>query len=93
MTVNLGREAFRINKDSFNNASSIWKAMFIGRCGESQQNEVELSDDTPAAFKVVMRVAHLQFDLLSSALSDPKLEELAKLCDKYGLLRLLRLIL
>lgn len=89
-TSSHGQKAFQVNKGCFKNASSMWKAMFSGQWKESQQNEVEFPDDTPAAFEVVMRVAHLQFDLLPFTLSGPELVEVAKLCDKYDLMRILR---
>jgi hypothetical protein len=88
---NNGRqEAFRINKGPFRSACDAWATMLNGKWSESDMPEIRFPDDSPFAFKIVLRIAHWQFDMLPESMSQEELVEVARLSDKYDLQRLFR---
>ncbi|KAH6618981.1 hypothetical protein C7974DRAFT_292767, partial [Boeremia exigua] len=88
-----GQAAFRVNKGTLRHASEIWTKMLTGAWAESKQSEIEFPDDSPWAFELVLRVAHLQMDALPAVLDLAQMEELARLTDKYNLGKLVEVAL
>jgi hypothetical protein len=79
------QKAFRINKGSFRNASEFWTAMLSGNWVEGDLSEISFPEDSPYAFEIVLRIAHLQFHKLPASLTQEQLVEIATLSDKYDL--------
>ncbi|KAF8446698.1 hypothetical protein BGX38DRAFT_1192750 [Terfezia claveryi] len=55
--------------------------------------EVRLEDDDPQAMAVILRILHLQFDLVPTdpaTVDEVKLYQMAIICDKYDMQRVLR---
>ena len=73
-------------------ASPVWNTMLDphGHFTESRGGELSLTDDDPTAFLILMRVAHMQFNQLDVAISYETLLSLARICDKYDTVTLIR---
>jgi len=85
-----GQKAFRVNQGCLRNASKAWRKKLSDEWRQSSASEVQLPDDSPFAFQVVLHLCHLQFDKLPFSLHQNELVEIAKLGNKYGLEPLLR---
>jgi hypothetical protein len=83
------QKAFRVNKGSFRNASEVWTAMLSGNWVESDLSEISFPEDSPYAFEIVLRIAHLQFHKQPASLTQEQLVEIATLSDKYDLGRVI----
>jgi hypothetical protein len=82
-----------VSKTAMSMASPVWKAMFDRqRWTESSATEIPFPDDDVDAMLIVLRIAHLRFSDLPSEkpfkLRD--LLQLAVLCDKYDVVKLVR---
>jgi hypothetical protein len=84
------QKAFRINKGSFRSACDAWATMLNGKWSESNMSEIRFPDDSPFAFEMVLRVAHWQFHLLPTSMTQKEMVEIGTLSDKYDLRRLFR---
>ena len=75
-------------------ASSVWQAMFDPQGSWAKQSlnqEYHLVDDDPDALLIVLRIAHLDFEKVPTRILDyDLLVQLAVVCDKYDLVRLVR---
>lgn len=73
-------------------ASPVWRAMFGQRWAESESSEVPFPDDDVEAMLLVLRIAHLRFQELPQkhGISFNSLLNLAFVCDKYDLVRMVR---
>lgn len=68
--------------------SSVWREML--RCQMSKRSkELYLPDDHADAMSIVVHIAHHEYDWCSESPSVELVLELAKLCNKYELVRLL----
>jgi hypothetical protein len=64
--------------------------MFEARWAESEASEIALRDDDMDAMLLVLRIAHLRFHDLPKKLEFGPLLNLAVVCDKYDLVRMVR---
>ena len=77
-------------------ASPVWKAIFDpqGHFLEAKAStgswEVHFAEDDPEALLVVLQIAHLQFQHLPETMNYQQLLSLAKICDKYDVVKLVR---
>ena len=77
-------------------ASPVWNAMFgpHGHFMEADTSagsrEIRLAEDDPEALLIILRIAHLQFRQLPTALDFKELLRLAIICDKYDVVGLVR---
>ena len=85
-------KGFVVSSGALRLASSVWSRMLDphGHFLESGGEEMWLTDDDPTAFLILMRVAHLQFKQIEAAISYETLLALAKICDKYDTVTLIR---
>ncbi|KAF2829988.1 hypothetical protein CC86DRAFT_178345 [Ophiobolus disseminans] len=83
------QKAFRVNKGSLRNASSVWAAMLNGNWAESGMSEISFPEDSSYAFEIVLRIVHLQFKEVPGSLTPRQLLLIAGLADKYDLSPLL----
>lgn len=85
--------AFQVNKGTLRHASEVWTKMLTGpwNAGLKNQSEIELLDDSPWAFEIVLRIAHLQTDKLPVALTLAEMKSLAVLTDKYDLAKVMHM--
>ena len=83
---------FVVSSGALRLASPVWSTMLDpqGHFMESCGGEMSLTDDDPAAFLILMRVAHMQFNQLKTAVGYKTLLALAELCDKYDTVTLIR---
>lgn len=83
---------FVVSSGALRLASPVWSTMLDphGHFAESRGGEMSLTDDDPTAFLILMRVAHMQFNQLDVAISYETLLALAKICDKYDTVTLIR---
>lgn len=88
-----GQKAFRVNRGSMRNVSDIWTKMLAGDWAERNKSEIELPDDDWRALLLVVRMAHLQFNLLPEVLGMRNLAALAVLTDKYNLTEVVQTML
>jgi hypothetical protein len=82
--------SIRVNRAVISQASPVWHKMLDGAWGESTKSEIALPDDDPDAMLLVLRVAHVQFQLLRKSLTNEMMYELAIVCDKYDCVELLQ---
>lgn len=80
-----GQKAFRVNKGSLRNVSTVWATMLNGKWKESAMAEITFPDDNCDAFMIVLAIAHFKLSELPAKLSRSALVELAILADKYEL--------
>jgi len=71
-------------------ASPVWKAMLTGHFREKDALELPLPDDDLSALMIVLHIAHLRFNRLPDSMTLSDLLQLAKLCDKYDTVSVLR---
>jgi hypothetical protein len=85
--------AFQVNKGTLHHASEVWTKMLTGPwyAGLKNQSEIELLEDSPWAFEIVLRVAHLQTDKLPFALTLAQMKSLAALTDEYDLAKVMHM--
>jgi len=78
-------------------SSPVWRAMFqASKWAESASKEIALPDDDPEALLLLMRIAHLQFDMIPKTIAKQDAVRvpgslcyrLAILCDKYDCVNL-----
>jgi hypothetical protein len=81
-----------ISKTTMTMASPVWKAMFERHWRENEATEIPLPDDDVEAMLLVLRIAHLRFHELpkKNALTLDALLNLAVICDKYDLVKIVR---
>ncbi|KAH7359945.1 hypothetical protein BKA66DRAFT_223145 [Pyrenochaeta sp. MPI-SDFR-AT-0127] len=81
-----------ISKTAMSLASPVWKAMFERHWSEHEATEIPMLDDDIDAMLIVLRIAHLRFHEVpqKNGLSIHGLLNLAVVCDKYDLVRLVR---
>ena len=84
------QQPIQASKTVMSLASPVWKAMFSRVWAEHEASEIPLPDDDIEATLLVLRIAHLQFQDLpkKSKLTLSRLLDLAVICDKYDLVRL-----
>ncbi len=79
-------------------ASPVWKAMFDpqGHFKEATwstsaaNREVAFPDDDPGALLVLLNISHLNFDQLPTTMEFDTLLNIAVLCDKYDMVKVIR---
>lgn len=83
---------FIVSSGALRLASPVWSTMLDpeGHFAESRGGEMSLTDDDPVAFLILMRVAHMQFNQIDAVISYKTLLALAKICDKYDTVTLIR---
>lgn len=78
-------------------SSPVWRAMFqASKWAESTSKEIALPDDDPEALLLLMRIAHLQFDMVPKTIAKQDTirtpgslcYRLSLLCDKYDCVNL-----
>jgi hypothetical protein len=79
-----------VNRLVISQASPVWHKMLNGSWEESTKSENALPEDYPDAMLLVLRVAHLQFQLLPKTINNDLLYQLAIVCDKYDCVELLQ---
>jgi len=86
------KQAVLVSSSVLRLASPVWKAMLDRHWAESEAQEIPFPDDDVAAMLLVLRIAHLQFHDLppKKGLSFEDVLQLAILCDKYDLVKLVR---
>ncbi|KAF8446699.1 hypothetical protein BGX38DRAFT_1192759 [Terfezia claveryi] len=105
ITTALGTVYFRVNSDVMCLASPVIRAMLgpdspfkeardlAASSKAGTPLEVRLEDDDPQAMAVILRILHLQFDLVPTdpaTVDEVKLYQMAIICDKYDMQRVLR---
>jgi hypothetical protein len=85
LTLIVGPEKFRfqVSSHALRFASPVWRAMLTGPFREATATEISFEDDDPAAMRILLLMAHLQFPKVPQQLSFDTLVNLASLCDKY----------
>lgn len=86
------QQPIQASKTTMSLASPVWKAMFSRVWAEHAASEILLPDDDVSATLTVLRIAHLQFQDLPKKgdFSPTSLLNLAVICDKYDLVRIVR---
>lgn len=87
LTIAIGNERFKVSTHILRVLSSKWASMLDALVLGSRP--MELRDDNAEAFLTVMRIAHYQLDQLPTSFSAKHLVNLALLCEKYELQRVL----
>lgn len=88
--------SFRIHSGNLCRASSVFRAMLTGsfrearRRTDSEQWTVELPDDDPTAFGLLLMIIHSHFDKVPSAIDIQALYDITILTDKYDMTAILR---
>lgn len=85
-----GMKAFRVSRACLRTGGEVFKNK-IG--GSDARSEVHFPDDSPDAFLIVLHIMHWQQDKLPESLDKDELLELATICDKYALHRLIKTIM
>jgi hypothetical protein len=82
---------FKISRNTLCMASSVFRAMLVGKFLESQEDEVELEGDDPRALLTVLRIAHLRCSEVRRTFTYcTQLVDIATICDKYDLVAICR---
>ena len=86
------RQPVLVSKMVMVQASPVWKAMFERHWKESDATEIPLPDDDIEAILLVLRIAHLRFKEIPQRhnLTIDALLNLAVVCDKYDLVKLVQ---
>lgn len=75
-------------------ASPIWRIMFDPQGSfreiRGSAEEVEFPDDDADALLILLRIVHLGWRLVPESVSSETLVDLARLCDKYDMIRFVR---
>ncbi|KAF2639206.1 hypothetical protein P280DRAFT_481368 [Massarina eburnea CBS 473.64] len=79
-----GAVSFRVNKGVLQMGSEPFNAMLAADLAEATQSEISFPHDSPQYFEPLLKIMHGKVEDLPSNLSMEALVELAKLCDKYG---------
>jgi hypothetical protein len=68
--------------------SPVLRAMITGgfREGSAETTEIELPEDDPDAFLLILQIGHLKFADLPDDYSIQKIYQLSKVCDKYDII-------
>lgn len=69
-------------------ASPVFKAMLGPMWKEADEARIPLPDDDPSALLLLLRFAHIQFDMNPSVIDRALLSRIAVLCDKCDCVRL-----
>ncbi|KAK8188458.1 uncharacterized protein BKA78DRAFT_297987 [Phyllosticta capitalensis] len=84
---------FIVSSKAMSMACTVWNSMLNGKFKEAQttsgEREVELPDDDPTGLAILLRIAHLQFDLVPKELEFAVLLQITVLTDKYDMTRLI----
>ena len=85
-----GMKAFRVNRACLRTSGEIFRSK-IG--GDNTRSELHFPDDSPDAFLIALHIMYWQEDLLPESMDREDLLELAMLCNKYSLHRLIKTIM
>ncbi|KAK0667806.1 hypothetical protein QBC41DRAFT_347735 [Cercophora samala] len=91
------RNGYRIDSATLRRASEVFKAWFSrwidNKPVDGSQWVIDLPDDNPTSFKVLLHIVHGQFEQATNAMAQgdgSMLHELLVLCDKYDMARMIK---
>ena len=86
------KSVFRVSRSNMCCACKPWKAMLkpssLFREGALHTAEVSFEDDDPPALRILLDIAHLNFNQIPKRLDFVTLLKISVLCDKYDTVRL-----
>lgn len=83
------KQRYVVCRRTITNLCDAWQKMFTN-WSEATKPETEWPEDDPNAILIILQIAHLKFDELPETLPPKELNNLAIVCDKYDLVRVVR---